>query len=369
MFSWDIIEHGKPLQQVRKQTPRPQGTEVLVRVTHSGVCHSDLHIWEGYFDWGGSRRFYVKERGCVPPFTLGHEPFGVVEALGPRARGVEPGERRIVFPWIGCGKCAVCRAGEDNYCVSGSRFLGVNRAGAYASHVLVPHPRYLVDAAGLDPAFAATLACSGLTTYSASAKLPPLAARDWVAVIGCGGLGLMCIAVLRAKGIRNIVACDVDETKLAAARRQGAKRVLDARAENAGQMLTELASASLAGAIDLVGTPATAALGIGALRKGGRYILCGLYGGELAYPLPPIAQRAIGIVGSYVGSLRELKEVVALARRGRLRPGPIATRPAAEVNRVLEELKAGRVLGRVVLAFGDERHRAGEAVKNSRIEG
>lgn len=353
MLSWDIIEHGKPLQRVLKETPKPKGTEVLVRVTRSGVCHSDLHIWEGYFDWGGGRRFYVKERGCVPPFTLGHEPFGVVEALGPRAKGVKVGERRIVFPWIGCGKCAVCRAGDDNYCVSAPRFLGVMRAGAYASHLLVPHPKYLVDAKGLDESFAATLACSGLTTYSATAKLPALSARDWVAVIGCGGLGMMCISVLRAKGVRNIIACDVDEAKLAAARRQGAKLVLDTRAEDATQKLAQLAMGSLAGAIDLVGMPATAALGIGALRKGGRYILCGLYGGELVHPLPPIAQRAIGIIGSYVGNLRELKEVVALAKKGRLRPGPIATRPAAEVNAVLEELKAGKVLGRVVLALGD----------------
>ncbi|MEW5864529.1 MAG: alcohol dehydrogenase [Pseudomonadota bacterium] len=353
MLSWDIIEHGKPLQQVLKETPQPKGTEVLVRVTRSGVCHSDLHIWEGYFDWGGGRRFYVKERGCVPPFTLGHEPFGVVEALGPRAKGVKVGERRIVFPWIGCGKCAVCRAGEDNYCVSGPRFLGVMRPGAYASHLLVPHPKYLVDAKGLDEAFAATLACSGLTTYSAAAKLPALSARDWVAVIGCGGLGMVCISVLRARGVRNIIACDVDEAKLAAARRQGAKLVLDTRAGDATQKLAQLAMGSLAGAIDLVGMPATAALGIGALRKGGRYILCGLYGGELVHPLPPIAQRAIGIVGSYVGNLRELKEVVALAKKGKLKPGPIATRPAAEVNAVLEELKAGKVLGRVVLALDD----------------
>lgn len=353
MFSWDIIEHGKPLQRVVRETPKPQGTEVLVRVLRSGVCHSDLHIWEGFFDWGGGKRFYVKERGCVPPFTLGHEPFGVVEALGPRARGVKVGERRIVYPWIGCGKCPVCRAGEDHYCVAGPRFLGVMRPGAYASHVIVPHPKYLVDAKGVDEAFAATLACSGLTTYSATAKLPALGRRDWVAVIGCGGLGMVCISVLRARGIRNIVACDIDEAKLAAARRQGARRVLDTRAPDAAQKLAQLADGSLAGAIDLVGNPETAALGIGALRKGGRYILCGLYGGELVHPLPPIAQRAIGIVGSYVGSLRELKEVVALATKGRLRPAPIATRPAAEVNAVLDELKAGKVLGRVVLAFGE----------------
>jgi len=346
VISYDIIEHGKPLQRVIKETPKPQASEVLVRVTRSGVCHSDLHIWDGYFDWGGGKRFYVKERGCVPPFTPGHEPFGIVEAAGPRARGVKPGQKRLVYPWIGCGQCAVCKAGQDNYCLK-SRFLGVNRAGAYSTHVLVPDAKYLVDASGIDESFAATLACSALTAYSASAKLPALGAKDRVAVIGCGGVGLVGISVLRAKGVKNIIACDIDETKLAAAARLGANTTLDTRSPHTVQNLQ-----GIAGAIDFVGSPVTAALGIAALRKGGRYVLVGLYGGELAHPLPPIAQRAIGIVGSYVGSLQELKLVVALARKGKLKPIPVETRAADQANRALEDLKAGKVLGRVVLDFG-----------------
>ncbi len=355
MISYQVVEHGKPLQKVLHETPKPTGTEVLVRITRSGVCHSDLHIWDGYFDWGGGKRFYVKERGCVPPFTLGHEPFGVVEALGPKAKGVKVGQKRIVFPWIGCGKCPVCKSGQDNYCVSGSRFIGVNRPGAYASHVLVPDPKYLVDSSGIDDGFAATLACSGLTTYSATAKLPELGPKDWVAVIGCGGLGLVCVAVLRAKGVKNIIACDIDPAKLEAAAKLGAKLTLDTRASNsapdAAQKLAGLAMGRLAGAIDLVGMPATAALGLGALRKGGRYVLCGLFGGELVHPLPPFAQRAIGLVGSYVGNLQELKEVVALAKKKKLKPTPVSVRPASEVTQILDDLKAGKVLGRVVLSF------------------
>jgi D-arabinose 1-dehydrogenase-like Zn-dependent alcohol dehydrogenase len=351
MISYQFPDFGKPLQKVMQETPKPAGTEVLVRITRSGVCHSDLHIWDGYFDLGGGKRFYVKDRGCIPPFTLGHEPFGIVEAFGPRARNVKIGQKRIVFPWIGCGKCPVCMAGEDNYCVSGIRFLGVTRPGAYSSHVLVPHPKYLVDASGIDDAFAATLACSGLTTYSATAKLPELGPKDWVAVIGCGGLGLVCISVLRAKGVKNIIACDIDPAKLEAAKTLGAKLTLDTRAPDGAQKLASLAMGSLAGAIDLVGMPATAALGLGALRKGGRHVLCGLFGGELVHPLPPFAQRAIGIVGSYVGNLQELKEVVALAKKKKLKPTPVTTRPAAEVTSILEDLKAGKVLGRVVLSF------------------
>ncbi|MEO8144772.1 MAG: alcohol dehydrogenase [Betaproteobacteria bacterium] len=351
MISYQFLEHGKPLQKVLQDTPKPKNTEVLVRVTRSGVCHSDLHIWDGYFDWGGGKKFYVKDRGCLPPFTLGHEPFGVVEALGPKAKGVRIGQRRIVYPWIGCGKCPICKSGQDNYCVSGSQFLGVNRPGAYASHVLIPHPRYLVDSSGVDDAFASTLACSGLTTYSATAKLPKLGPKDWVAVLGCGGLGLVCVSVLRAQGVKNIIACDIDPAKLDAAKKLGAKLTLDTRVPDATQKLAALALGSLAGAIDLVGMPATAALGLGALRKGGRYVLCGLFGGELTHPLPPFAQRAIGLVGSYVGNLQELKEVVALAKKKKLKATPVTIRPASEVTEILEDLKAGKVLGRVVLAF------------------
>jgi alcohol dehydrogenase/propanol-preferring alcohol dehydrogenase len=351
MISYQIAEHGKPLQRVMQETPKPKGTEVLVRVTRAGVCHSDLHIWDGYFDWGGGKRFYVKERGCVPPFTLGHEPFGVVEALGPRAKGVKVGQKRLVFPWIGCGKCPVCKAGQDNLCVSGSRFLGVNRAGAYSTHLLVPDAKYLVDTTGIDDAFASTLACSALTTYSAISKLQALGPRDWVAVLGCGGLGLIAISVLRAKGIRNIIGCDIDEAKLAAAMKMGARKTVNTRAADALQQVQAAAAQNVAAAVDFVGMPATAALGIGALRKGGRYVLCGLYGGELSHPLPPIAQRGIGIIGSYVGNLQELKEVVALAKKRKLRPMPVETRPADQANAALDDLKAGRVLGRIVLDF------------------
>ena len=346
MISYQIVEHGRPLQKVLAETPKPQGSEVLMRVTRAGVCHSDLHIWEGYFDLGGGKRFYVKERGCIPPFTLGHEPFGMVEALGPRARGVKVGDKRLVYPWIGCGKCAVCKSGQDNYCVSGTRFLGVNRPGAYATHVLVPDTKYLIDTRGIDDAFAATLACSALTAYSAAAKLPELGAKDQVAVLGCGGLGLIGISILREQGAKNIVACDIDDAKLSAAAKLGAKRTVNTRAPEAVEQLR-----GIAGALDFVGSPATAALGIGALRKGGRYIICGLYGGELVHALPPIAQRAVGIIGSYVGSLPELKEVVALAKKSKLKPLPVTTRPGHEANTALEDLKAGRVVGRVVLDF------------------
>jgi D-arabinose 1-dehydrogenase-like Zn-dependent alcohol dehydrogenase len=350
MLSYEVVEHGKPLQARIRETPVPQGSEVLIRITRSGVCHSDLHIWEGYFDLGGGKRFYVKDRGCVPPFTCGHEPYGVVEAMGPGAQGVKLGDRRLVYPWIGCGTCPVCLGGHDNYCLS-QRFLGVVKPGAYATHVVVPDSRYLIDASGIDEAWAATLACSGLTAFSAISKLPTLAARDWVIVLGCGGLGMAAIAIMRAQGITNIVACDVDAAKLESARAQGASAAVDTREPDALARLQAVTGGAIAGALDFVGMPATANLGIAALAKGGHYILCGLFGGEITMPLPPIAQRGISVRGSYVGSLDELKAVVALARSGKLQPSPVEVRPASEVNRSMEELRDGKVIGRVVLDF------------------
>jgi D-arabinose 1-dehydrogenase-like Zn-dependent alcohol dehydrogenase len=332
-----------------KDTPRPQGAEVLVRVTRTGVCHSDLHIWDGYFDLGGGKKFYVKDRGCVPPFTLGHEPFGVVEALGPDARGVAVGERKLVYPWIGCGTCAMCQAEQDNYCLQ-QRFLGVFRPGSYSTHVVVPDAKYLIDADGIEEGFAATLACSGVTVYSAIRKLPALTGRDWVVVLGCGGLGLIALATLRALGIERVIACDVDESKFPAARAAGARETVNSHdLPTALGRVHQISGAAIAGALDFVGMPATFNLGTSALAKGGRYVIVGLFGGEVTFSLPPIAQRAISISGSYVGNLREQREVVALATSGRLRPTPVETRPATDVNRTLDELKAGKIIGRVAL--------------------
>jgi alcohol dehydrogenase/propanol-preferring alcohol dehydrogenase len=217
--------------------------------------------------------------------------------------------------------------------------------------LLVPHPKYLVDAGGLDDSFAATLACSGVTAYSATKKLPRLGPKDSVAVIGCGGLGLIGVSILRAEGVKNVIACDIDPSKLVAAARLGAKKTVETGGADALERLRAAAGNHLACAIDFVGTPATAALGMGAVIKGGRYVICGLMGGELVYPLPNLIQRAMTIVGSHVGNLGELKEVVALAKRGKIKPAPVETRPASEAARSIDDLKAGRVTGRVVLDF------------------
>jgi D-arabinose 1-dehydrogenase-like Zn-dependent alcohol dehydrogenase len=351
MLSYDVVEWGKPLKKSERATPEPSGTEVLLKLKYCGVCHSDAHIRDGYFDLGGGKRLHMSERGMHPPVTLGHEPYGTVIATGTEA-GDEPvgqiGENRLVYPWTGCGACARCADGMDNYCAA-PRSIGLQHPGGYADHLIVPHPRYLIDASGIEPVWAATLACSGLATYSAVSKLSPIPRGEWVAVIGAGGLGLTAIGMLRALGHERIVAVDVTPDKLKAAEAAGAAATLDNCDAEAAKKLREITGGALYGAVDLVGGAETASLAVGALRKGGRLILVGLFGGEIPLSLAATTLRALTIQGSHLGTLGELKRVVALAREGKLKPIPIIKRPLAEVNRTLDELKAGTIVGRVVV--------------------
>ena len=351
MFSYDVVDWGKALEKREYATPTPTGSEVLLKLKYCGVCHSDVHIRDGYFEMGGGKRFHMSERGVKLPFTLGHEPYGTVIAAGPEAHNAPIGEDRLVCPWIGCGECARCQEGKDNHCAA-PRWVGVHRAGGYADHLLIPHPRYLVDASGIEPTWAATLACSGLTTYSAASQLVPIPGGEWVAVLGAGGLGLMCIAMLRAMSHDNIVAIDIDPDKLDAARAAGAAATVDGRDPEAAQKLRNIANGPLYGAIDFVNNEATASLGMAALRKGGRIILVGLYGGEVPLSLVAVVQRALSIIGSNVGTVAELKQVVELARAGKLKRIPIEKRPVSEVSRTLDQLKAGTIVGRVVVEIG-----------------
>ena len=259
MLSYDVVEWGKPLEKAERKTPEPRGTEVLLKLKYCGVCHSDVHIRDGYFDLGGGKRLAMSERGINLPATLGHEPYGTVVAAGPDAGDVAIGEDRLVYPWTGCGGCPRCREGLDNFCMA-ARCVGLQRPGGYADHLLVPHPRYLIDAGGIDPAWAATLSCSGLSTYSAVSKLNPIPPDEWVAVIGAGGLGLSAVSILRAMGHERIVATDIDTAKLNAAENAGAAAVVHGGHADAVDQIKKVAGGPLYGAVDLVGTAETAQL-------------------------------------------------------------------------------------------------------------
>jgi alcohol dehydrogenase, propanol-preferring len=348
MRAWAVVENGAPLQEIELPTPEPTGTEVLLAVTHCGVCHSDLHIWEGWYDIGGGRKISLKDRGVTLPLAMGHEIVGRVEKLGPEAAGVKVGDLRIVYPWVGCGTCAKCRAEEDNMCLT-PRSIGVFQHGGYATHVLAPHPRHLIDLAGLDPAIAATYACSGITVHSAIRKVMPLPPDEPLVVVGAGGLGLNAIAILKAMGHANIVVVDVSAEKRQAALAAGAAKVVDGSGDAVARDIMEASGGPVEAIIDLVNGTATARFSFDALRKGGKLVQVGLFGGELMLPLPVMAIRALTVQGSYVGNPAELSALVGLAAAGKLKPLPVTIVPQREANAALMRLRDGKVTGRIVL--------------------
>ena len=349
MRSYDVVEFGEPLQLQERPDPEPQGTEVLLKVLATGVCHSDLHIWDGYYEMGGGKRFALKERGLAPPITLGHEIAGEVVSAGPDAAGVRPGERRVVYPWIGCGQCAVCQRGDEHLC-NRPRSLGVQRPGGYADHVLVPHPRYLLPLGRLTPSQAAPYACSGLTTYSALGKVgAAIYQKEPILIIGAGGLGLMCLGLMKALGAHGAVVADIDPAKRAAALDAGALAVIDAGANNAVKQAFAAAKAPIAAAIDFVGSSASAKLGTDAVTRGGKYVIVGLFGGDITFSLPMLPIRAITIQGSFVGSLAEFRALMELVEKGAAGTVPLTERPLSDAEAALRELREGRIVGRAIL--------------------
>jgi D-arabinose 1-dehydrogenase-like Zn-dependent alcohol dehydrogenase len=348
MKSYDVCECGAPLRLMERPTPKPVGTEILLKVIAAGVCHSDLHIWDGYYDLGGGKRLQLSDRGVKLPLTMGHENVGEVVAVGPGAVGVKIGDRRLVHPWLGCGECAVCRRGDEQLCRTPFS-IGVFRSGGYADHLLVPHPRYLFDIGGIAPEKAAPLACSGITTYGALKKVGPLLQEEPVVIIGAGGLGLMCLALHRAMGGKAAIVVDIDPVKREVARRAGAQAVIDGNTADAAKEIIEATKGGAWAVIDLVGASRTVQLGVDSLVKGGKVIVVGLFGGDITVPTPSLPLRAMTIQGSYVGSLTEMAELLDLVRRKGAPNLPVATRPLAAVNDALNDLKAGKVIGRVVL--------------------
>jgi D-arabinose 1-dehydrogenase-like Zn-dependent alcohol dehydrogenase len=281
------------------------------------------------------------------PFTLGHENVGEVVAVGPEAGDVAIGTRMLAYPWIGCGACKVCRRGDENLCTA-MRSLGIFSDGGYADHMMVPHPRYLIDIGDLSPERAAPLACSGVTAFGALNKVATLKTEPTV-IIGAGGVGLMCLALHKAMGGHSAVAVEIDAEKRAAAAAAGARAVIDGSTVDVARQIIDITGGGAWAVIDFVGSPATARLGIDSLIKGGTYIIVGLYGGEVTVSLPPLPMRVQTIRGSYVGNLAELAELITLVRRTGMPTVPVATRPLDHVNAVLAELRAGKIVGRVVL--------------------
>ena len=328
---------ASPCNCNEQPTPQPKGTEVLLKVLAAGVCHSDLHLADGYFDLGGGKRMSLQDRGMKLPVTLGHENVGEVVAVGPDAKGVKVGARMLADPWIGCGNCAACQRNEDNLCMA-MRSLGVFTNGGYADYLMVPHPRYLFDIGDLPPERAAPLACSGVTTFGALKKVPTLK-REPTVIIGAGGLGLMCLALAqgdgRAQRHRRRHRSGQARRRQEGGRRRGGRRQggRRGRADQEAHQWRRLGG-------DRPGRLVADRRGsaIDSLIKGGKYIIVGLYGGDLTVSLPPIPMRALTIQGSYVGSVPEMTELMELVRRTGLPDVPVTTRPLDDVNAVMDRI-------------------------------
>jgi D-arabinose 1-dehydrogenase-like Zn-dependent alcohol dehydrogenase len=350
MRAMQIIEWGKPLQPREYPTPTPAGEQVLVRVQSAGVCHSDVHIWDGYFDLGGGNKVTLEQRGVKLPFTMGHEIAGEVVALGPDASGVEIGKRYAVYPWIGCGACSVCKRGHELLCLT-PRTLGTRTAGGYGSHVIVPKAAYLVDYGTLPQPLAATYTCSGITAFSALKKLRDhVDAGDPFLIIGAGGVGGQAVHIGPSYIGSRMMVADIDAAKRTRAAEMGAVATIDNGAADALQQVLDLSGGGVAGAVDFVGSPKTMEFGISALRKGGKLVMVGLYGGSASVSPVLFPFKMMTIEGSYVGTLQDLRELFELAQGGKVEPIPIECRPVDRATESLADLKGGgKVRGRVVM--------------------
>jgi propanol-preferring alcohol dehydrogenase len=344
-----IVQVNQPLEVQELQTPRPKGAQVLIKVQSSGVCHSDIHLWEGGYE--GPHGLFLKttDRGVKYPLTPGHEIAGIIDSLGEQAEGFSKNEKVLVFPWIGEGLCPACRVGEENLCDK-PRSLGIYTDGGYAEYVLVPSYKYLVKLGDdIDTDISAPLSCSALTAYGA-VKNASLRPNDNVVIVGAGGLGLMAIQLAKAITGSKIIAMDIDDAKLKEAKANGAANTINSKKEDATKAVMELTDKMGADAvIDFVNASKTVETDMQLLRRRAKVVLVGLFGGELKLNLVTMPTRAYKLIGSYTGSITDLIELVSLAKRGVIRPIISNRFKLNQATEALTMLKNGKILGRGII--------------------
>src|SRR6476660_4724567 len=291
MQSARIVKPKESLEVQQLETPKPNGSQVLVKVHSSGVCHSDIHVWEGGYE--GPHGLFLKttDRGVKYPLTPGHEVAGTIDSLGEQVDGFSKNEKVLVFPWIGEGLCPACRDGEENLC-DNPRSLGVYTDGGYAEYVLVPSYKYLVKIEDdMDMNASATLSCSALTAYGA-VKNTSLKPDDNVVIVGAGGLGLMAMQLAKAVTGSKVIAMDLDDEKLEAAKKNGADSVINSKKEDPVKAVMELTGKMGADAvIDFVNASKTVEADMQFLRRRAKLVLVGLFGGELKLNLSACLQE------------------------------------------------------------------------------
>lgn len=346
-----IIKPKESLQVQDLDIPKATGSQVVVKVRSSGVCHSDIHLWEGGYEGIEGQFLKATDRGVTYPLTPGHEIAGMIESLGEEAEkeAIDKNDKVIVYPWIGEGVCPACRVGEENLCDK-PRSLGVYTDGGYAEYVLVPSYKYLVKIGDLDTDVAATLSCSALTAYGA-VKNADLKPNDNVVIIGAGGgLGLMAVQLAKAVTGARIIALDLDHEKLKVAKENGADEIVSPKDGDPAKRVMDITDNLGADAIiDFVNASKTVETDMKMLRRRGRAVLVGLFGGELKLSLVSMPTRAYRLIGSYTGSLSDLIELVSLAKRGVIEPVVSHRFKLSQATQALQMLKDGKILGRGVI--------------------
>ncbi len=342
-----MIDYNKPLQATSAETPVPTGPQVLVKISHCGVCHSDLHMIDGFFDMGDGKKLDVTS-GRQLPFTLGHEIAGEVVAVGDEVNGqCEVGDPCAVYPWIGCGDCPVCETGDEHLCKV-THHLGITVDGGYASHVLVPHPRYILDVSGIDRKLAGGLMCSGITSYGALKKALAYNRGGPLVIVGAGGVGMMGLQLAKTLWNGPVVVTDIDPAKRDAALAAGADHVFDSSDKDARKAVFKTCGPADA-SIDFVGAESSINFAQSVIGKGGAVVVVGLLGGKYSTPIPMFPLRPFSIHGTFVASLGDARELLELVRSGKLAPPPVSTRPLDQANQALDDLRHGNIIGRVVL--------------------
>jgi propanol-preferring alcohol dehydrogenase len=335
-----IHQYGEGLVIEDIPVPVAGPGQVLVRVEGSGFCHSDVHVIDG-------------DIRILPrmPLVLGHENAGVVAAVGAGVMGVKEGEPVAVFGGWGCGRCDYCITGAEQLCEA-PEWAGLSiHDGGYAEYLLVPHERYLVKLTKLSPVDAAPLTDAALTPYRAIRKASPFLQPDHhTLVIGLGGLGQYGLKLIKLLTGCPVIAVDVQDRKLELARELGAAHAINAGDPDVAAQIRDLTGGhGVSASFDFVGTDATLALAIQATRSLGKVSQIGLAGGAARLKVLENSRFEVLFEATLWGTVKELREVIALAESGALTPIPIERAPLERINDVYARLKRGDIEGRAVI--------------------
>ena len=341
MKAFQLVEWQKPCELREVSVPEPGPGQVLIKIGGAGACHSDLHLMEAA---AGSKPVKL-------PITLGHENAGWVEKLGSGATGFAVGDPVIVYgPW-GCGLCANCRVGMENYCSNpaNERPGGLGRNGGLANYMVVPSTRFLLPLGTLDPHDAAPLTDAALTSYHAVKRsIHLLGPGSTAVVIGAGGLGQMAIQVLKALSAAAIViAVDTSPAKLDTAKKMGADEVLPS-GDGAVKRIKEITRRQGANLVlDMVGVKPTLEMAAQMSRVLGHVTIVGLGNGALPVNFHSPAKEC-SVAAPYWGSITELMEVVSLAQAGKIKM-LVEHFPLERVTEAYHLLHDGKIQGRAVM--------------------